>query len=239
MLKEIEMVSYEDIPEYTGLNSNSISITVKDGCCWDGHKFGTWVGRVYQNGKIDSAFKEDEKNGNTEIFSRLCNDMHLFEKSVTVLNDKDEIENATDYYIPYKVKRHCSAKPTIIESYVDNCSNVHYSVEYEILLTAGDGFTRYIVVPFETEGHYSMNFFNQVKDIEEMFEEWFEEESHDFKHGDYGKEVAFYNEIGEKLFIEISSINELLSMISSIRVIKCDHEILGVEANRKSVSCKK
>jgi len=60
-----------------------------------------------------------------------------------------------------------------------------------------------------------------------MFEEWFEEESHDFKDGEYGKEVAFYDEVGEKLFVEISSVRELLSMITSIRVIKCDTEIMS------------
>lgn len=65
-----------------------------------------------------------------------------------------------------------------------------------------------------------------VKNIEDIFEEWFEEESHDFRNGEDGKEVAFYNETGEKLYIEIYGVNELLSMISSIRVIKCDQEII-------------
>lgn len=88
-------------------------------------------------------------------------------------------------------------------------------------------FVRYITIPFETEGHWASNFYDQVEGIEEMFEEWFEEESHDFKDGEDGKEVAFYDEVGEKLFVEISLVRELLSMIASIRVIKCDTEIMN------------
>lgn len=226
MSKEIEMASYEKIPGYTGLKPDSTSITVKDGCTWEGHKYGTWVGRIYNSGKVKSAFKEDDENENAEIFDRLRNELKLFEKHVTVHSDEKGLEGATDYYIPYMVKDHCSTKPTVTERYVDHCNNVHYSVEYEILLTAGEGFVRYITAPFETEGHWASNFFDQVEGIEEMFEEWFEEETNDFKEGEDGKEVAFYDEVGEKLFVEISSVRELLSMIASIRVIKCDTEIM-------------
>lgn len=225
MEKEIEMESYESIPEYTGLEKNSTCITIKDGCTWDGDRYGTWVGRIYEGGEKYSAFKKDNNNHNTEIFDMLCNDITLIEKHVTVQRDM-KLSNAVDYYIPYRVKGHSSTRPTITDSYVDGCSNVHYSVEYEILLVAGEGYTRYITESFDTEGHYASSFFDQVKNIEDLFEEWFEEESHDFRNGEDGKEVAFYDETGEKLYIEIYGVNELLSMISSIRVIKCDQEII-------------
>lgn len=225
MEKKIKMESFENVPEYTGLEKNSACITIKDGCTWDGDRYGAWVGRIYENGDKKSAFKKDKENNSTEIFDKLRNDITLIDKHVTVRQDM-KLSNAVDYYIPYKVKGHSSAKPTITESYVDNCSNVRYSVEYEILLVAGEGFTRYITEFFETEGHYASSFFDQIKGIEDLFEEWFEEESHDFRDGEYGKEVAFYDETGEKLYIEISCMSELLSMISSIRVIKCDRKIL-------------
>lgn len=226
MGKKIEMESFENIPEYTGLEKNSTHITVKDGCTWDGDRYGLWVGRIFKDGEKRSGFKKDQENNNNAILDQLHVDMNLIEKHVSVCRDDIHLENAIDYYIPYRVKGHSSTKQTIINSYVDGCSNVHYSVEYEILLVAGDGCTRYITESFKTEGHYSSSFFDQVKNIEDLFEEWFEEESHDFRDGEYGKEVAFYDETGEKSYIEISCMSELLSMISSIRVIKCDREIL-------------
>lgn len=225
MEKKIEMETFESIPEYTGLEKNSASITVKDGCIWDGDRYGTWVGRIYKNGDKESAFIKDNEIKNTATFEKLRNDINLIEKQVTVYKDT-KLTNAIDYYIPYRVIGHSSSKPTVLDSYVDGCSNVHYSVEYEILLVAGDGYTRYITESFETEGHYSLCFFDRVSSIEDLFEEWFEEESHDFRNREHGKEVAFYDETGEKLYIEISCMSELLSMISSVRVIKCDREIM-------------
>lgn len=227
-IKKIEMDSFEDIPEYTGLEKNSSCVIFKDGYTWEGDRYGTWVGRVYEDGEKRSAFKVDDENHNTEIFDKLRNDLTLVKKHVTVRQDM-KLSNAVDYYIPYWVRGHSSTKPTITDSYVDNCSNVRYSVEYEILLVAGEGYTRYITESFDTKGHYASSFFDQVKNIEDLFVEWFEEESHDFRNRE-GKEVAFYDETGEKLYIEIYGINELLSMISSIRVIKCDRKILKEEA---------
>lgn len=58
----------------------------------------------------------------------LCNDITLIEKHVTVQRDM-KLSNAVDYYIPYRVKGHSSTRPTITDSYVDGCSNVHYSYD--------------------------------------------------------------------------------------------------------------
>ena len=60
-----------------------------------------------------------------------------------------------------------------------------------------------------------------------MFEEWFEDGINGFKNvEDEYKTVTFYDETGENCDIEISSIDELMSMITSIRVIKCDRKII-------------
>lgn len=225
MGQDIEMVSFEKVPEYTGLEPNIASVSIKDGEIWEGHRYATWVGRIYQSGEVKSAFKKDREGNNTEIFDKLRNDMSLLEKSVSIRRD-NKMEHATDYFIPYAVKGHCSMKPTVIDNAVDRASNVHYSVEYEIVLVASDGFVRYITVPYETEGHWSSSFFDHVESIEDMFDEWFRDGSHDFRDGEDGREVAFYDETGEKLFIGVESVNELLNMIASIRVIKCDRKII-------------
>lgn len=226
MSKIIEMVSYENIPEYTGLG-NTTAIEIRDGCEWYGHAYATCVGMIKDDKTVESYFKIDTQNGNTEIFDKLRNDIKLIEKHCNFMDRESmDLRSGTRYFIPYKVKDHCSTKPTVIDSYVDRCSNVHYDVEYEILLVAEDGFKRFITVEYESEGSFSSIFFDQVESIEDMFEEWFEENSHGFRIAEDGyRTVAFYDDSGEKCDIDISSVRELLSMITSIRVIKCDRKI--------------
>jgi hypothetical protein len=138
-------MSLVNIPEYTGLGSenNKAKLTIKDGERWDGDRWGQYVGRIYEDGRIKSAFTKDLDG--SEIFDRLRNDVKLAEKHVTVCDNDDyrKLLNATDYYIPYIVENHCSSKPTVKDCHVDNCSNVRYKVTYEILFVADEGFTRY------------------------------------------------------------------------------------------------
>lgn len=228
MEQKIKMISFEDVPEYTGLEKNSASITVKDGHTWDGHRYGTWVGRIYQDDEIKSGFYEDTKNNNTDIFDKLRKDMKLFEKHVTCIRgeDRNTLQCAVDYYIPYMVENHCSTKPTVIDTCIDFCNNVNYEMEYEILLVADEEFRRYITISYGTSGSFASTFFDQMGDIEEMFEAWFEEGEYDFRKVDGNMQVAFYDETGEKTFIDISCMRELLGMINSVRVIKCDRTII-------------
>ena len=174
-------------------------------------------------GEADAA--EFEK---VEGMQQFPTDIRLIEKHVNLRNYVTmKTSSGTRYFIPYKVKDHSSDKPTVTDSYVDNCNNVHYSVEYEIVLVAGDDFKRYITVEYETEGRWASCFFDQIENIEEMFEEWFEDGTNGFRNvEDEYKTVTFYDETGENCDIEISSVGELMSMITSIRVIKCDHKII-------------
>jgi len=228
MGKIIEIESYENIPQYTGL-SNTTSIETREDTEWNGHAYAICVGMIKDNGTIESYFKADKESENTEIFDKLRSDIQLIKKHVTLRNyDTMELLSGTRYFIPYKVKEHCSNKPTITDAYVDNCSNVHYSVEYEILMVADEDFKRYITVEYETEGTFSSCFFDQVEGIEDMFEEWFEAGIHGFNvDEDNNKSVTFYDDIGNNCNIDISSTRELMSMITSIRVIKCDQKILA------------
>jgi putative lipase involved disintegration of autophagic bodies len=227
MSKIIELETCENIPKYTGL-SNDHKIGVEDRYNWYGHSYGICVGIIYDDGSVKSNFKKDTENSNTEIFDKLREDMNLIEKRADFRDyNTFESRSGTKYYITYKVKNHSSSKPTVTDCYIERCSNVHYSVEYEILLVADEEYSRYITVDFETEGMNSISFFDQVKDMEETFEEWFEEESNGFKEDEDGiRTVRFYNNVGQCLDIEIESIDELLSMITSIRMIKCEQKII-------------
>lgn len=101
-------------------------------------------------------------------------------------------------------------------------------MEYKILLIADEGLKRYLTVSYTGMGSYSQSFYDQLTSLEDLFEEWFEESSHRFQIDEDGlKTVTFYDDIGESCDVEIYSIRELLSMITSIRVIKCEKKIIS------------
>ena len=227
---KIECISLVNIPEYTGLGSenNKAQLTIREGERFDGDRWGQYVGRVYQDGKVVSAFTKDTAGGTSEIFDKLRNDVELVEKHVTVSDNGDyrKLVSVTDYYIPYIVENHCSTKPTVKDGHVDHCSNVKYKVTYEVLFVADEGFTRYLTFDYSTVGSYSSTFWDQISSLEDTLEEMFEYEENDFRMEDGERQVAFYDGVGEKLFIDLYSINELMSMISSIRVIGFETEIV-------------
>lgn len=227
---KIECVSLVDIPEYTGLKeeNNRAILSIKDNHRFDGDRWGQYVGRVYEDGRVKSAFTKDESNNSTEIFDKLRSDVELIEKHVTVSDNGDyrKLISATDYYIPYIVENHCSRKPTVADGHVDHCSNVNYKVTWEVLFVADEGFTRYLTFEYKTAGHYSSTFWNQLEGLEEVLDEMFEDEENDFRMEDGERQVAFYDNVGEKVFIDLYSTEELLSMIASVRVIGLEKEIM-------------
>ena len=225
-MKKIKVISNEKIPEYTGLKNENV-ITIPDGTEWDGHAFAEGVGIIYSDGKVESFFKKDRDNGTHDIFDKLKNDIRLVEKQYYFRNHETlESSSGTKYYIPYKVVNHCSDIPTVTDCYVDGSSNVKYEVKYEIHLVTDEGYEKFIVESYKTEGSNSQSFYVQIHDLENTFEEWFEDVVHGFKTDEDGnKTVDFYDETGDKVDIEVERIYELLSMITSMRVIKLDYEV--------------
>lgn len=227
-MKTIAIESLQNVPEYTGF-SNHETITIREGQEWDGHTYGFCVGMIKEDGTVKSCFKEDRRNGNTQLFDRLKVEMELYEKHCHLRNrDTLELYDATLYFILYRRENHCSTKPTVEDSYVDCCMNVQYILEYEILLIADEGLKRYLTVSFTGMGSYSQSFYDQLTSLEDLFEEWFEGSSHGFQIDEGGlKTVTFYDDIGESCDVELYSIRELLSMITSIRVIKCEKKMIS------------
>ena len=75
---------------------------------------------------------------------------------------------------------------------------------------------------------YSQSFYDQITSLEDLFAEWFEERAHGFQIDEGSlKTVTFYDDIGESCDVELYSIRELLSMITSIRVIKCEKKMIS------------
>ena len=133
-MKTIAIESLQNVPEYTGF-TNHETITIREGQEWDGHTYGFCVGMIKDDGTVNSCFKEDRKNGNTQLFDRLKAEMELYEK-------------------------HCHLRK---------------------------------------------------RDSLEL----------------YDATITFYDDIGESCEVELYSIRELLSMITSIRVVKCEKKIIS------------
>ncbi len=224
MGKEIEICSYFDIPDYTGLNNNTL-ITVKDGHTWNGDRHGSFVGRIESDGEVISYFKKDKENNNTYIFDKLREDVQLCQRSRTYAEGKD-LKFATDYYIPYYVKNHSSQLATVTDSYVDHCSNAEYKVAYEVLFVAEDDFRKYLTIEYTTKGHWSSCFFDQVESLRDDLQGMFEDGENGFLKKDGQMTAEFYDGAGYGIDLELESIDELVSMIASIRVIKLETEIV-------------
>jgi len=224
MKNQIEVCSYFDIPDYTELKNNTF-ITVEDGYKWNGDRHGTFVGRIESNGEVISYFKKDKENNNTYIFDKLREDVQLCQRSRTYADGKD-LKFATDYYIPYFVKDHSSQLPTVTDSYVDHCSNAEYKVAYEVLFVAEDDFRKYLTVEYTTKGHWSSCFFDQVESLRDDLQGMFEDGENGFAKKDGCLTAEFYDGTGYGTDLEIESMNELMSMIASIRVIKLETEII-------------
>lgn len=225
MEKKIEIVPIIKIPEYTGLKQGNLTLNVPPN--WDGHAYGRFVGRVFEDGTVESAFIEDQNNDNTKIFDRLRSDCDLLVTKGTVINRKNELFNVKQFYIPYKVKGHLSDNPTVTDNYIDCCMNVKYHCKYEILLVAEEGFKKYIYEEYDTSGSNSLPFYECVDDLRNTFEEYFENGEHGFMGWEDNElSVYFYNDCGERILIDVLNINELVSMVASIRVVELTKEII-------------
>lgn len=234
MEKEIQIVACEEIPAWSGLK-NTEKIIFGEDCEWYGHACATLVARKEETGTVESFLPEDQKNGNTAVFERLRKEIHLIEKARNLVNlETVHGRQCTDYFVPYKVKDHCSGMPTVMDATVDNCSNVQYDVSYEILLIADENIRRYITVDYQTEGSWATSFFDEVESIEDNFTEWFEEGRNGFKLDDDDEmTVLFYDDLGRDYDVRIDSMSELLNMITSIRVIKCERTIIDQDKRKE------
>lgn len=218
---DIKCKATEKLPEYTGLKQEE-KFNVSEQ--WDGHSCAICVGTIYDDGTKESMFMSDEENGTSELFDKLCSEIKLITEHKLVLKKETyELKGATRYYIPYQRIGHCSSKPTVTNSYVAGCIDTKYFVTYEILLVAGEGLKKYITIDFESSGMHAMHFYDHIHEMDDMFEEWFENGHNGFKIGYYGEKIVrFYDDLGAIHDLEINSIRELCSMINSLRVIKCD-----------------
>ena len=192
---------------------------------WDGHAFGIRIGYIDEDGETVSLIRQDTEAGNTELLDKMREDYSLIEKKNTVMLDGMKLVNRVSYYVPYTVKGHTSALPTVTDTFVDSITNVSYDVAYEALFTAGEGYLHYFTLDYRTEGPFSASFWDQVEDLEDQIEEWVDEESQGFRQDGDGFALPFYDGTGEKCHIYFNSVSEFMRGLASIRVTKCTEAI--------------
>lgn len=189
--------------------------------------FGVRIGFIGEDIK-KSYLTQDRDNDNTEILDYMIKNLKTVRKWASILNGSSRKLTKGEYiYLPYINEEHCSFLPTITDRYVDNCSNVSYDITYEICFAAGDGCTRYVTIDYKTQGSFSMSPYSNFCRLEDIFESMFENNENGFGiNEDNEKFVYFFDEFGERIYIDIHNTSQLFDMICSIRVIKLDTEIM-------------
>lgn len=215
----------EEIPENIPVSKNGTIGTKKE---WYGHSLGDAVGRIYDDGKIESFFKEDNDN---EWFNTLRNQGLLKSKHRNLIDRKTFAEySCEEYYLMRRVVGHTSNMPTVTDRNLDDCCNVKFEYTFEILLVADDDYKRYITESIKTEGPHTYCLADKLESLEEVFEEWAENEEQGFKESeDGGVTVTFYDDFGQSLDAEFYSIRELLMCVNSVRIVKLERTIVDRE----------
>lgn len=221
--KTLKIAPITPIPDYVNLKNEEHDFEIQD-TLWDGYSIGKAVGRVRKDGTHESFIKEDKDANNNEAFDKLLREYPLHKKEFQLVVNGN-VESVSYYFILYKIVGRSLDKQTFSEEFVQGASNVSYEVTYEVMLTAGNGLIKYIVPSYKTSGSGSMSFFEVVKNLEDTFEEYFSDCLNGFSHEDNCFMVYFYDAVGEKYPVEVYSVNELLSMVTSMRVLKIETKI--------------
>lgn len=110
---------------------------------------------------------------------------------------------------------------------LSSCMNVRYRYMYEILLVAEEGLKRYVTTEVRTDGPYTVCLYDEMNEIEELFEELAENEEKGFRFDSYGTLcVLFYDDFGDQIEAEFFSMRELLMCIHSVRLVELESEIV-------------
>lgn len=225
----------ETLPEHIHMDQ-TMDIETKGE--WFGHSLGLAVGRVYDDGRIESFLKHD--NGGTEWFDEL-REKHLLRskrRHLTVLsNDRTTYKESDcdEYYLMYTVSDHMSHLPTVTKTFLDTCMNVDFTYTYEILFVGDDGFKRYFYKTINTSGPHTYSLLDELEDLENLIEEWAEDGVYGLCYDAYGDlNLKMYDDFGETLNASFSDTQELMMSINSIRIVKMEREIVDRHPNSSS-----
>ncbi|MEG1502381.1 MAG: hypothetical protein RR370_03220 [Synergistaceae bacterium] len=191
-----------------------------------GHQLGVVVGYI-KDGKPSSYFKSDV-NGETNIFQGMIDNGFTESKlRCTRMKDESDFSEKEYHYIIYKLADHSSMKPTAKRN-VDFSMNTAHEVTYEVLLVNNDweGVCRYITFSYSTVGTFSTPFFSEIEDLEQKFEEMYDDCTDGVVADDDYKVFKMYDEFGEEIDTEIDGAHSLMRMIASVRLLEVKTKII-------------
>jgi len=218
---EVELI--ETIPEEITLKAKGKLITKGE---WYGHSFGDAVGRIYDDGRVESFFKHDDP-GN-EWFDMLKKKGVLRTRHRNLIDRMTYKEYSCDeFYLMRRVNGHVSGLPTVMDDCLDTCMNVDYKYTYEILLVADDEYKRYVTKEIRTSGPHTFCLIDEIGNLEGQIEEWAEEKKNGFSYDEDNTLCCkMYNDFGEETDADFYSTRELLMCINSIRLVKLKQTIV-------------
>lgn len=219
--KNVEKYGFLQEMEYTNDNFHGHQVTL---CIGIKNLDGTW-NTVFTKGKT-----EEER---INIADNMMND-----KSLIILEDliseveNDEIVAKTIYYLPYYIADHSVYKPTVNFNQIPFLPRVRNKVKIEVLFVKDDWCNRYVT--FETTTILSLiDFIKRLESTIMIYAKNKEngffiapEDTANYRQGSIV--LDFYNKAGEKILIG-GNARAFLDMISSIRIIDIDSEIVNDE----------
>ena len=191
--------------------------------------FGIAIGkRNIKTGKLISLLKKDNSNGNIDFLEQALEKLTLVEKVYhTFDKETNALEDWVYYHIMYDVKESTKNIPTCLSGDVyGRVLTGHYKHKYEVVLSTEESSVRFSF--YYSSVNISM--YQLISNFEDFFSEALENECEieefnqliTIEKDDDVKYIHMYDEVGERFDIEISSVHELLSYISSIRCIGCE-----------------
>lgn len=205
-----------------------------------GHQTALAIGIKNPDGSWDKVYTP----GNTEEEKIKIANTILEDKTLIILEDKitqledDKLVPKIVYYFPYYVADHSAYQPTVNFEQISYACNVTNDVEIEVLFVCEEGwYNRYVTFNLSTSGSYNGGKSLSLIDFIENLE--VEIENAAFKNKDffiasedgdnYQKDdivLDFYDKSGQKHFIGARIAKDFLDLVSSIRIIGIDTEII-------------
>lgn len=227
--------SLNQIPEKYGM----AEVIEYNNDSFKGHQIGLCVGiKDNQTGELKSHIASKDPNiSDVELLEEfLKEDFLILEDTINnIIEDKLVLNAKTFYYVPYYVIDHSVFQPTPNFTNISFAQNVKNHVKYEVLFVDEEEYgNRYLTLDFHTSGgnfngsgSVSMSFLDIIECLEMKLNQMTHNSSDDrITIKDEVIKMTFYDKIGNPYDKKFNSIKDMLSYVTSVRMIDCVTEII-------------
>lgn len=230
----MKLKSLNKIPEKYGI-AEFIDYTNES---FKGHQIGFCIGdKNNVTGAMTSHLKSKDPNVSDEqlLEEFLKEGFFVLEDTINQVIEGKFVENAkTLYFVPYYVVDHSVYQPTPNFTNISFSQNVRNHVKYEVLFVDEQGwYNRYLTLECDTAGGNSicygtsLSFLEIIEDLGKQLEEILQDEANDtITIQNDSITMTFYDKTGTAYPTEFSSIDEMLKLVTSVRMIDCVTEII-------------